>query len=232
MTAADKYDPARVIQELRRICVELGTLGDVVVSARKNHAFFRALPDEKYESLKIVLLCDRQRDDSPSKFEDIAARPTSYHAMQTRDKVTAKEESAGRGENNAGSHERALNTVAHEGSRNSVETAVEVKEEDVMEMVTPIAPREVTTTTAVTRRRTRTGTHMIRATQVEQAVDAAEAAATKLEEEDDVVEMTERTATADAITAVTPRITAGTTAPSASRTNKLMKPNMLHTLVP
>ena len=116
--AADKYDPARVIKELRRICVELGTLGDVVVPARKNHAFFRALPDEKYESLKIVLLCDRQRDDSPSKFEDIAARPTSYHAMQTRDKVTAKEESAGRDENNAGSHERALNTVANEGSRN------------------------------------------------------------------------------------------------------------------
>ena len=34
-------------------------------------------------------------------------------------------------------------------------------------MVAPIAPREVTTTTAVTRRRTRTGTHMITATQVE-----------------------------------------------------------------
>ena len=101
MTAADKYDPARVIQELRRICVELGTLGDVVVSARKNHAFFRALPDEKYESWKAVLLCDRQRDGSPSKFEDIAARATSYHAMQVRGKATAKEESAGRGENNA-----------------------------------------------------------------------------------------------------------------------------------
>ena len=103
-----------------------------------------------------------------------------------------------------------------------------------MEMVTPIAPREVTTTTAVTRRRTRTGTHMIIATQVEQAVDAAEAAATKLEEEEDVVEMTEITATADAITAVTPRSTAGTTTPFAFRTNRLMKPNMLmlHTLVP
>ena len=68
VTAADKYDPARVIKELRRICVELGTLGDVVVPARKNHAFFRALPDEKYESLKTVLLCDRQYDGSPSKF--------------------------------------------------------------------------------------------------------------------------------------------------------------------
>ena len=70
------------------------------------------------------------------------------------------------------------------------------------------------------------------ATQVHQAVDAAEAAATKLEEEEDVVEITERTATADAITAIPPRSTAGTTAPSASRTNKLMKPNVLHTLVP
>ena len=75
---------------------------------------------------------------------------------------------------------------------------------------------------------------MIIATQVEQAVDAAEAAATKLEEEEDVVEMTETTATADVITAVTPRSTAGTTAPFASRTNRLMKPNilMLHRLVP
>ena len=93
VTAADKYDPARVIQELRRICVELGALGDVVPT-RKNHVFFRALPDEKYESLKTVLLCDRQRDGSSSKFEDIAARATPYHAMQIRDKVTA-EESAG-----------------------------------------------------------------------------------------------------------------------------------------
>ena len=100
-----------------------------------------------------------------------------------------------------------------------------------MEMGTPIASREVTATTAVIRRRPRTGTHMIIATQVEQAVDAA--AATKLEEEEDVVEMTERTATADAITAVTPWSTAGTTAPFASRTNGLMTPNMLmlHTLL-
>ena len=106
VTAADKYDPARVIQELRRICVELGALGDVVVPARKNHAFFRALPDEKYESLKTVLLYDRQRDGSPSKSEDIATRATSYHAIQVREKVTAKQESARRGENNAGSHQQ------------------------------------------------------------------------------------------------------------------------------
>ena len=29
VTAADKYDPARVIEELRRFYVELGALGDV-----------------------------------------------------------------------------------------------------------------------------------------------------------------------------------------------------------
>ena len=56
VTAADKYDPARVIQEWRRICVELGSLGDVVIPVRKIHAFFRALPDEKYESLKLSLI--------------------------------------------------------------------------------------------------------------------------------------------------------------------------------
>ena len=188
VTAAEKYHPTRVIQELRRICVELGVLGDVVFPARKNHAFFRALPDEKYESLKIVLLCDRQRDGSPSKFEDIAARATSYHAMQIRYCVTAKKESAGRGEDNAGSHERALMTVAYKDLVISVETAVEVKEEDVVKILTPITPREETTTTAVTRRRNRARTFMIIAAQVEQAVDAGEAAATKLEEEEDVVE--------------------------------------------
>ena len=75
---------------------------------------------------------------------------------------------------------------------------------------------------------------MIIATQVEQEVDAAEAAATKFEEEEDVVEMTETTATAHDFAAVIPRSTAGSTAPFASRTNRPMKPNMLmlHTLVP
>ena len=52
VTAADKDDPARVIQELRRIGVELEALGDIAVPARKTHAFFRALTDEKYDSLK------------------------------------------------------------------------------------------------------------------------------------------------------------------------------------
>lgn len=52
--AAGKHYPARVIQELRRICVELGALSDVVVSAWKTQVFFRALPDERHESLKTA----------------------------------------------------------------------------------------------------------------------------------------------------------------------------------
>ena len=112
VTEAEQYDPARVIQELRIVCVELGALGDTVVPARKTHAFLKALPDGQYEPLKTVLLCDRQRDGTASSFEDLVARATSYHAMQTRDKVTAKEESAERDERDAGSRERALNTAA------------------------------------------------------------------------------------------------------------------------
>ena len=65
-------------------------------------------------------------------------------------------------------------------------------------------------------------------------MDAAEAAATKLEEKEDLVEMTERIATADAVTAVVSWSTAGTTAPLASSSIRMMKPNMLmlHMLVP
>lgn len=44
--AADKYDPARAIQELRRICIELGTLGDTIVEARKAHALLKTLTDK------------------------------------------------------------------------------------------------------------------------------------------------------------------------------------------
>ena len=118
VTSASKYVPARVIQELRRISIGLGALGDDVVPVRKTHAFFRALHDYKYESLKTVLLGDRQRDGSPSKFEiNSSSNILPCHA-KIHEKVTAKDESAGRGENNAGSHERALNTVAHEGPRN------------------------------------------------------------------------------------------------------------------
>ena len=110
--------------------------------------------------------------------------------MQIRDNVTAKEESAGRGENNAGSHERALNTVANEGSRNFRRNSVRGQGRRRRGNGNTNSSARGNNNNGVTRRRTRTGTHMIIATQVEQAVDAAEAAATKLEEEEDVVEMT------------------------------------------
>ena len=58
---------------MSHICVELGALGDVAVPAhKKTHPLFRALPDEKYESPKTVLLCEMQRIGSVSKSEDIA----------------------------------------------------------------------------------------------------------------------------------------------------------------
>ena len=120
VTAADKYDPDGVIQELRLIFFSLRALDDVAAPAHKTHAFFRALPDEKNESLKTVLFCDRQRDgSSSSNFEHIAARATSYYAMEIRDKVSTKRASARRDENDGGSHESALNTTAVEEFRNS-----------------------------------------------------------------------------------------------------------------
>ena len=44
VTAPNQFDPAGVIQELRRIRIELDALGDKVVSTRKTHAFLKALP--------------------------------------------------------------------------------------------------------------------------------------------------------------------------------------------
>ena len=64
-------------------------------------------------------------------------------------------------------------------------------------------------------------------TQVEQVVDAEEVAATKLEEDEDVNETTERIVTAVAMSAQIQRSTAGTTAPFATRINRSMKPSML-----
>ena len=46
VTAADNFDPARVIQEFRRICIELDALGDKVVPARKTNAFLKSLQDK------------------------------------------------------------------------------------------------------------------------------------------------------------------------------------------
>ena len=98
-----------------------------------------------------------------------------------------------------------------------METTTEAKEEDVMDMVSPIGLREVTTSAAVIRQRTRMETRMGIATQVEHAADAEEIATTKLEDDEDEVEVTEVTATADE-TSATPRSTAGTNAPFGSRT--------------
>ena len=89
VTAADEFDPARVIQELRRICIELDALGDKVVPTRKTHAFLKALPDKHYRSFKTVLLCEKPRHGGEAlDFEDIANCSTSYHAMQIGGKVS------------------------------------------------------------------------------------------------------------------------------------------------
>ena len=90
VTAADNFDPARVIQELRRICIELDALGDKVVPARKTHAFLKSLPGKHYGSFKTVLLCERPSGGGVAlDFEDVANRATSYHAMQFRGKVSS-----------------------------------------------------------------------------------------------------------------------------------------------
>ena len=51
VTEAERYDPARVIQELRRVCVELGALSvtqqQLFQHGKLTH-FSRALPDNKY----------------------------------------------------------------------------------------------------------------------------------------------------------------------------------------
>ena len=44
VTADDHFDPARVIQELRRISAELDALGDKVVPARKVHTLLARFP--------------------------------------------------------------------------------------------------------------------------------------------------------------------------------------------
>ena len=84
VTAADAYDPARAIQEMRRICAELDTLGDKVVQARKVHIFPKALPDKHYAHFKAVLAAERRDDGAEMDFDDLARRATSFHALQIR----------------------------------------------------------------------------------------------------------------------------------------------------
>ncbi|CAB1110564.1 unnamed protein product [Ectocarpus sp. CCAP 1310/34] len=43
VTAADKFDPARAVQQLRRICDGLGKLGDNIVKARQRATVFHAM---------------------------------------------------------------------------------------------------------------------------------------------------------------------------------------------
>ena len=82
MTADDEFDPARAIQQLRRISTELDALGDKVVPTRKTHAFTKSLPDMHYGSFKTVLLCEKPRDGSVAlDFDAVANRATAYNAM-------------------------------------------------------------------------------------------------------------------------------------------------------
>ena len=75
---------------------------------------------------------------------------------------------------------------------------------------------------------------MSQRTRVEQVVGEEAAAATKLDEGEDVDEMSERAVTAVSIAAKPTRSTTGTTDPFTTRTNRPFKPSMLmlHTLVP
>ena len=111
VTADDKFDPARAIQQLRCISTKLDALGDTVVPTLKTHAFLKALPDKHYGPFKTVLLCEKPRDGSAAlDFDDVANRATAYHAMQIRGKVCTNDDCSG-------SHGRALNTVVHGGAR-------------------------------------------------------------------------------------------------------------------
>ena len=60
VTVADKYDPARVIQEWHHVCVELEPLGDVAVPTRKARAFFTVLQNENYECAHLRQAARRQ----------------------------------------------------------------------------------------------------------------------------------------------------------------------------
>lgn len=116
VSAADICDPACVIQDFRRICIELGALGDKVVpTAKKTHAFLKSLPDKK-----LPFIQDRTAVRKVNYYgygsclaldvDDVASRATSYHAMRIRGKVSLNDDGSG-------SHGGALNTVTHGGVR-------------------------------------------------------------------------------------------------------------------
>ena len=111
MTADDKFDPARAIQQLRCISTELGALGDKVVPTRKTHAFLKALPDKHYDSFKTVLLREKPRDGRAAlDFDYVTNRATAYHATQIPGRVSTDDDGSG-------SHGLALNTVVHRRAR-------------------------------------------------------------------------------------------------------------------
>lgn len=123
VTPADNIDPARVIEELRRICVELDDLGDKVFAAGKTLVLFTAFQDKHYTSFKTVLLCERRRDGgSALDFEDVVNRATSYHALQIHGKVSSHNDCIR-------SHDRALNTVVRSGARGLKKAGVAAAED-------------------------------------------------------------------------------------------------------
>ena len=78
MTADDKFDYARSIQQLRLISTELNALGDKVVPTRMTHAFLKALPETHYGSFKTVLHCEKPQDGSAAlHFDDVDNRATA-----------------------------------------------------------------------------------------------------------------------------------------------------------
>ena len=111
ITAADKFDPARVIQQLRRIFHELATLGDAIVASRQSHLLMNALPANPYGTFKSYIECEMMRSGSEGmKFDEIARQVTQFHAKQVRGKISDLDDGSG-------SHGRALNTVTHGGAR-------------------------------------------------------------------------------------------------------------------
>ena len=111
LTAADKFDPARVIQKLRRIFHELAALGDPIVASRQSHLLMNALPAKPYGTFKSYIECEMMRSGSEGmKFDEIARQVTQFHAKQVRGTILDLD-------GGSGSHGRALNTVTHGGAR-------------------------------------------------------------------------------------------------------------------
>ncbi|CAB1112895.1 unnamed protein product [Ectocarpus sp. CCAP 1310/34] len=89
LTADHHFDPANVIQDMRRICTKLAVYNDTVADHRKTFAFLKALPDDHYKEFKTGLLCG-QAAGSVLSFEEVADRATSFHAMHIRGKIASK----------------------------------------------------------------------------------------------------------------------------------------------